>query len=148
MSGFLPNPKLETSMMALSFDVSVLVFRIPYGLGSAVSTRVSNELGAGQPRAARLAVRIAIFLAAAQGLLLCLTIVSMRNFWGYLYTNEVEVVKYIASVMPVLVISNFMDGIQAVLSGIARGCGWKKLGAFVNLGAYYFIGLAFFPQSS
>ncbi|PSR89467.1 Protein DETOXIFICATION like, partial [Actinidia chinensis var. chinensis] len=141
MSGLLPNSKLETSMMAISFDTSALVFRIPYGFGSVVSTRVSNELGAGQPRVARLAVKIALFLATAQGVLLSLILVSVRNKWGYLYTSEDEVVKYMASVMPVLVISNFMDGIQAVLSGTARGCGWQKIGAFVNLGAYYLIGL-------
>ncbi|XP_052182903.1 protein DETOXIFICATION 16-like isoform X2 [Diospyros lotus] len=147
MSGFLPNPKLETSMMAISFDTSSLVFRIPYGLGSAVSTRVSNELGAGKPRVARLAAQIAISLAAAQGLVVSLTMFSVRNAWGYMYTNEEEVVKYMASVMPVLVISTFMDGIQAALSdfraakGIARGCGWQKMAAFVNLGAYYLVGL-------
>ncbi|GFZ17393.1 MATE efflux family protein [Actinidia rufa] len=122
MSGLLPSSKLETSMMA-------------------ISTRVSNELGAGQPRVARLAVKIALFLAIAQGVLLSLILVSVRNKWGYLYTSEDKVVKYMASVMPVLVISNFMDGIQAVLSGTARGCGWQKIGAFVNLGAYYLIGL-------
>ncbi|PSR96719.1 Protein DETOXIFICATION like [Actinidia chinensis var. chinensis] len=43
--------------------------------------------------------------------------------------------------MPVLAVSNFMDGIQGVLSGAARGCGWQKIGAYVNLGAYYLVGL-------
>ncbi|XP_059659112.1 protein DETOXIFICATION 16-like [Cornus florida] len=141
MSGFLPNPKLETSMMSVSLNTISLVFRIPFGFGSAVSTRVSNELGAGQPRAARLAARVVIFLAVAEGFLVSLVSVSVRGVWGYLYTNEKEVVKYLACIMPVLAISNFMDGIQAVLSGIARGCGWQKIGAFVNLGAYYFVGL-------
>lgn len=27
--------------------------------------------------------------------------------------------------------------------GIARGCGWQKLGAFVNLGSYYLAGVPF-----
>ncbi|KAF2311462.1 hypothetical protein GH714_023254 [Hevea brasiliensis] len=101
MSGLLPNPKLELSMMSI---------RIPFGLGSAVSPRVSNELGAGRPYAAHLAVQI-------------------------------EVVRYLAFVAPVLALSNFMDGIQTVLSGTARGCGWQKIGACVNLGAYYLVGL-------
>jgi Na+-driven multidrug efflux pump len=26
-------------------------------------------------------------------------------------------------------------------SGIAAGCGWQKIGAFVNLGAYYLMGI-------
>ncbi|KAH0762490.1 hypothetical protein KY290_018563 [Solanum tuberosum] len=122
MSGLLPNPKLETSMMA-------------------ISTRVSNELGAGRPKAAMLAARIVLLLAVLQGLLLSGIAVAARNVWGYIYTNEDEVVKYLSTIMPVLALSNFMDGIQGVLSGTARGCGWQKLGALVNLGAYYLVGL-------
>ncbi|KAJ4850883.1 hypothetical protein Tsubulata_007128 [Turnera subulata] len=90
MSAFLPNPKLETSMMSISCG------------GCAV---------------------------------------AVRNVWGYVYTNDKELVKYLASVMPILALSNFMDGIQGVLSGCARGCGWQKTGAFISLGAYYFVGL-------
>jgi len=29
------------------------------------------------------------------------------------------------------------------IKGIVRGCGWQKLGAFVNLGSYYLVGLPF-----
>ncbi|KAA8542218.1 hypothetical protein F0562_023370 [Nyssa sinensis] len=141
MSGLLPNPKLETSMMSISLSTSCVVFRIPFGFGSAVSTRFSNELGAGQPRAAQLAAQVVIFLAVTGGLLVSLISVAVRGIWGYLYTNEEEVVKYMASIMPVLATSNFIDGIQAVLSGTARGCGWQKIGVFVNLGAYYLVGL-------
>jgi Na+-driven multidrug efflux pump len=25
--------------------------------------------------------------------------------------------------------------------GVARGCGWQKIGAFVNLGAFYGVGI-------
>ncbi|KAA8542245.1 hypothetical protein F0562_023619 [Nyssa sinensis] len=141
MAGLLPNPKLETSMMSISLNTSSVIFGIPFGFGSAVSTRVSNELGAGQPRAAQLAAQVVIFLAVTEGLLVSLISVAVRGIWGYLYTNEEEVVKYMASIMPVLAASNFMDGIQAVLSGTARGCGWQKIGVFVNLGAYYLVGL-------
>ncbi|KAJ0536554.1 putative multi antimicrobial extrusion protein [Helianthus annuus] len=141
MSGLLPNPKLETSMMSVSLTTSSVIFRIPYGFGSAVSTRVSNELGAGKPRAARLAARVMMFLAVTEGVLVSLFLISVRHIWGYLFTNEEEVVSYMSKVMPVLALSNFMDGIQGVLSGTARGCGWQKIGAAVNLGAYYIIGL-------
>lgn len=27
------------------------------------------------------------------------------------------------------------------LSGICRGCGWQKIGAYVNLGSYYLVGI-------
>ncbi|XP_069152178.1 protein DETOXIFICATION 16-like isoform X1 [Solanum lycopersicum] len=141
MSGLLLNPKLETSMMAISMSTSSLVFRIPSGFSSAVSTRISNELGAGRPKAAKLAARVVLLIALVEGFLLSGIAIAARNVWGYIYTNEEEVVKYLAAVMPVLALSNFMDGIQGVLSGTARGCGWQKLGALVNLVAYYVVGL-------
>lgn len=37
--------------------------------------------------------------------------------WTKLYTDEAEVVSYMSVVMPVLAVSNVMDGIQGVLSG-------------------------------
>lgn len=82
------------------------------------STRISNELGAGRPKAAKLAARVVLLIALVEGFLLSGIAIAARNVWGYIYTNEEEVVKYLAAVMPVLALSNFMDGIQGVLSGL------------------------------
>ncbi|KAA8542244.1 hypothetical protein F0562_023620 [Nyssa sinensis] len=137
MSGLLPNPKPETSMMSISLSTSCVVFRIPFGFGSAVSTRVSNELGAGQPRAARLAAQVVIFLAVTGRLLVSLISVAVRGIWGYLYTNEEEVVKFMASIMPVLATYNFIDGIQAVLSGPMDGNHKWEWSASIIAFSYY-----------
>ncbi|KAL5972450.1 hypothetical protein ACLOJK_041705 [Asimina triloba] len=55
----------------------------------------------------------------------------LLGLMGALYirpsNNEEEVVKYVARMLPVLATSNFLDGVQCLLSGIARGCGWQKL---------------------
>ncbi|AQL03479.1 Protein DETOXIFICATION 16 [Zea mays] len=114
---------------------------IPFGLSSAISTRVSNELGAGRPRAARLAVRVVVLLSVAEGLGVGLILVCVRYVWGHAYSNVEEVVTYVANMMLVIAVSNFFDGIQCVLSGVARGCGWQKIGACINLGAYYIVGI-------
>ncbi|CAN0911186.1 Protein DETOXIFICATION 15 [Linum grandiflorum] len=66
---------------------------------------------------------------------------SCHNIWGYLYSKERRLVKYVAEILVLLAFSHLLDGIQYVLSGGCRGCGWQKIGAVVNLGAYYFIGL-------
>ncbi|EXB30262.1 MATE efflux family protein 6 [Morus notabilis] len=141
LCGRLPNPELETSMLSIILNTASTVWMIPCGLGSAVSTRVSNELGAGHPKAARLAVRVAVTMAITQGVLVGLVIILIRNIWGYAYSNDIEVVKYVAIVMPILAGANFLDGLQTVLSGNARGCGWQKIGAYVNLGSYYLVGI-------
>ncbi|KAL6909818.1 hypothetical protein ACP4OV_001477 [Aristida adscensionis] len=141
LSGLLPNPKLETSVLSISLNTAAFVWMIPFGLGSAISTRVSNELGAGRPLAARLAVRVVVFLAVSEGLVMGSVMICVRYVWGHAYSDVEEVVTYTARMMMVIAVSNFFDGIQCVLSGVARGCGWQKIGACINLGAYYIVGI-------
>lgn len=114
---------------------------VPLGLGGAVSTRVSNELGAGHPRAARLATRVVVLLALAVGVSEGVVMVLVRHLWGYAYSNEEEVVRYTARMMPLIAVSIVFDGLQSVLSGVVRGCGRQKAGAYVNLAAYYVAGI-------
>ncbi|KAJ0104728.1 hypothetical protein Patl1_19720 [Pistacia atlantica] len=141
LSGLLPNPELETSVLSISLNTAGTVWMIPFGLSGAVSTRVSNELGAGNPEGARLAVRVVLVVAITVGILVGSVLLLIRNIWGYAYSNEIEVVKYVSSMMPILAVSNFLDGLQCVLSGNARGCGWQNIGAYVNLGSYYLVGI-------
>ncbi|XP_060171583.1 protein DETOXIFICATION 16-like isoform X2 [Lycium barbarum] len=103
--------------------------------------RVSNELGAGRPQAACLAASTAVFLVATEGVVVAVILISVRKLWGYCYSTEEEVVGYVAEMLVLLAGSHFLDGIQSVLSGTARGCGWQKIGAVVNLGAYYLFGI-------
>ncbi|KAE8778852.1 Protein TRANSPARENT TESTA 12 [Hordeum vulgare] len=105
------------------------------------NTRVSNKLGAGRPEAARLAVRVVMFLAILEGLIMGVVLVSVRRVWGHAYSDEEEVVTYVAKMVLVIAVSNFLDGIQSVLSGVARGCGWQKICACINLGAFYAVGI-------
>ncbi|XP_050218411.1 protein DETOXIFICATION 16-like isoform X2 [Mercurialis annua] len=141
LSGLLPNPKLETSVLSISLNTCAMTFMIPLGLSGAISTRVSNELGAGQPRAAWLSVCVAIFMIATAGIAISSTLILGRNLWGYLYSTEERVVKYVGQMLILVAASHFLDAIQCVLSGTCRGCGWQKLGAMINLGAYYLIGI-------
>jgi len=141
LSGLLPNPTLETSVLSICLNTGSLLFMIPFGLSTAISTRVSNELGAGQPQAAKLATRVVMCIAMSAGLVLASTMILLRNFWGYLYSNEPEVITYIAKMIPVLAISFFTDGLHSSLSGVLTGCGEQKVGARVNLGAFYLAGV-------
>ncbi|KAL7588493.1 hypothetical protein Lser_V15G37164 [Lactuca serriola] len=141
LSGLLPNPKLETSVLSISLNTCWMVYMISVGLGGAISTRVSNELGASRPKAARLAVCVVVVIAILEGLIVGTITILVRNVWGKLYSNDDEVIKYVAKMMPLLALSDFLDGFQCVLSGAARGCGWQNVCAIINLGAYYVVGI-------
>ncbi|CAK7344570.1 unnamed protein product [Dovyalis caffra] len=141
LSGLLPNPQLETSVLSISLNTCAMTYMIPLGLSAAISTRVSNELGAGKPRAARLAVCVATFLVCTEGISVASIMFFGRKVWGYFYTTEKVIVKYVGEMLVLVAISHFFDGIQSVFSGTARGCGWQKIGAIINLGAYYLLGI-------
>ncbi|KAA8532617.1 hypothetical protein F0562_032567 [Nyssa sinensis] len=141
LSGLLPNPKLETSVLSISLNTCWMVYMISVGLGGAISTRVSNELGAGNPEGARLALCVVVMVAISEGAIVGASTILVRHVWGKLYSNEEEVIRYVAKMMPLLALSDFLDGFQCVLSGAARGCGWQNLCAFINLGAYYVVAI-------
>ena len=82
------------------------------------SIRVSNELGAGKPKAVRLAVRVVLVMAITEGMLVGLLMILLRNIWGHVYSHEQEVVKYVAAMMPIVALSSFLDGLQGVISGL------------------------------
>ncbi|KAL9301631.1 Protein DETOXIFICATION 15 [Arabidopsis thaliana] len=135
-SGLLPNPVLETSCPRT-------VWMIPFGLSGAASTRVSNELGSGNPKGAKLAVRVVLSFSIVESILVGTVLILIRKIWGFAYSSDPEVVSHVASMLPILALGHSLDSFQTVLSGVARGCGWQKIGAFVNLGSYYLVGVPF-----
>ncbi|XP_016192986.2 protein DETOXIFICATION 16-like isoform X1 [Arachis ipaensis] len=141
LSGRLPNPKLQTSVLSICVNTASTIWMIPFGLSGAISTRVSNELGAGNPWSARLAVRVVVVAAIIEGTLVAALMIMIRNVWGHVYSNNIQVVRQVGFMLPILAASNFLDGLQGVVSGIVRGCGWQKMGAFINLGSYYVVGV-------
>ncbi|KAL3618968.1 hypothetical protein CASFOL_037196 [Castilleja foliolosa] len=141
LSGVLPNPQLETSVLSICFTVTSLHFHIPYSFAAAASTLVSNELGAGKPEAARVAICAVLVLSVSEFLLASITIYFCRGILGYAFTEENEVVSRIKDMAPFLCLSIIMDSLQSVLSGVARGSGWQHIGAYVNLGSYYLVGI-------
>ncbi|KAG6430891.1 hypothetical protein SASPL_108964 [Salvia splendens] len=120
-----------------SYEIMVIVS----GLLPNPTVRVANELGAGRPKSARLAVRMATLMVAAESVVAVMVIILGRNVWGYCFSSEVDVVSYVSDMMILIAIANMAEGVLSVLSGIARGCGWQKIGAVVNLASFYFIGI-------
>ncbi|GLJ11089.1 hypothetical protein SUGI_0142640 [Cryptomeria japonica] len=126
LSGLLPNPKLETSVLSICLNTSALAYMIPLGFGAAVSTRVSNELGAGHSNAARLAVYVVLFMIMTEAAMMGCLLFSIRNVWGYAYSNQKEVIDTVASMMPLLAATSLVDRIQTSLSGtLARNYQWR-----------------------
>ncbi|KAF8040336.1 hypothetical protein BT93_B2539 [Corymbia citriodora subsp. variegata] len=141
LSGLLPNPQLETSVLSVCLSTISTLYTIPFGVGAAGSTRVSNELGAGNAQAARVAVYAVMLIAITETSFVSTILFATRKVFGYTFSNEKEVVDYVTKMAPLVCLSVIIDSFQGVLSGVARGCGWQHVGAYVNLGAFYLCGI-------
>uniref|UniRef100_A0A803MYI2 Uncharacterized protein n=1 Tax=Chenopodium quinoa TaxID=63459 RepID=A0A803MYI2_CHEQI len=127
-------------LYSLLTTISTL-FAIPYGVSAAASTRISNELGAGNPQAARIAAYGAVAMGVANGLICSSFLFATRRVFGYCFSNEKQVIDYVTTMAPLVCVNVISDSMQVVLSGVARGCGWQRTCSYVNLAAYYLVGI-------
>lgn len=141
LSGILPNPRIETSVLSICFTITYIHYFVPYGFGATVSTRVSNELGAGNPKAAKIAVVAILVLAVTEVVIVAAVLFFFRHILGYVFSNEKDIVNHVSDLGPFMCLLMTVDCLQAVFSGVARGSGWQKIGAYVNLGAFYLVGI-------
>ncbi|VVA98371.1 unnamed protein product [Arabis nemorensis] len=139
-SGLLPNPKLETSVLSICLTTAALHYVIPAGVAAAVSTRVSNKLGAGNPQVARVSVLAGLCLWLVESAFFSTLLFTCKNIVGYAFSNSKEVVDYVEDLSPLLCLSFILDGFTAVLNGVARASGWQHIGAWNNVVSYYLVG--------
>ncbi|KAK7830817.1 protein detoxification 19 [Quercus suber] len=139
LAGLLQNSETTTSLIAMCVNTEAIAFMLSYGLSAA--TRVSNELGAGHPNRAKNAIGVSLKLSLLVGVTLVLAIAFGHNIWASFFSDSSEIIKEFASMTPLLAISIFIDSVQAVISGVARGYGWQHLAVYVNLATFYIIGL-------
>ncbi|CAA0206560.1 unnamed protein product [Arabidopsis thaliana] len=141
LSGLLPNPQLETSVLSVCLQTLSMTYSIPLAIAAAASTRISNELGAGNSRAAHIVVYAAMSLAVVDALMVGTSLLAGKNLLGQVFSSDKNSIDYVAKMAPLVSISLILDSLQGVLSGVASGCGWQHIGAYINFGAFYLWGI-------
>ncbi|KAB5516633.1 hypothetical protein DKX38_027281 [Salix brachista] len=117
LSGLLPDPKLQTSVLSICLATTTLHYYVQYGIGAAGSTRISNELGAGNPQAAQAVVQVVLIMSLVEVVTVSLILFSCRHIFGYAFSSEKRVVDYVDELAPLMCLTIIMEGLQAVLSG-------------------------------
>ncbi|KAJ4841907.1 Protein DETOXIFICATION 18 [Turnera subulata] len=95
-----------------------VAFVLISGLSAAASTRVSNELGAGNSERAKNATAASLKLSAVLGLSLVMALAFGHSIWAGLFSNSTIITQEFASLVPLLAISILVDSVQVVLSGL------------------------------
>ncbi|KAG4967595.1 hypothetical protein JHK87_033246 [Glycine soja] len=141
LAGLLPHPELALDSLSICTTVSGWVFMISVGFNAAASVRVSNELGARNPKSASFSVVVVTLISFIISVIVALVVLAIRDVISYAFTDGEEVAAAVSDLCPLLALSIILNGIQPVLSGVAVGCGWQTFVAYVNVGCYYGIGI-------
>ncbi|KAB2086493.1 hypothetical protein ES319_A04G035900v1 [Gossypium barbadense] len=141
LAGLMPNSEVTTSLIAMCVNTESIAYMITYGLSAAASTRVSNELGAENPRKAKTAMAVSLKLSILLALIVVVALAFGHNIWAAFFTNTASIINQFASITPFLLISISIDSFQGILSGVARGSGWQVLAVWANLVTFYLIGM-------
>ncbi|CAM0906353.1 unnamed protein product [Alopecurus aequalis] len=141
IAGLLKDPELALASLSVCMTISGWVFMIAVGFNAAASVRVSNELGAGNPKSAAFSVVVVTVLSLFLSLIIAAVILLCRDYISYIYTGGDDVAAAVSKLTPLLAITLVLNGIQPVLSGVAVGCGWQAFVAYVNVGCYYVVGI-------
>ncbi|XP_077214915.1 protein DETOXIFICATION 33-like [Tasmannia lanceolata] len=141
LAGRLTNPVIAVDAISICMNLYGWEIMIAIGFNAAISVRVSNELGAGNPQTAKFAVIVVSLTSIALGLVCMVIILTTRNEFPFLFTSSSVVAKEVTKLSGLLAFTMVLNGLQPVLSGVAIGAGWQALVAYINVGCYYIVGL-------
>ena len=81
------------------------------------SVRVSNELGRGNAKAAKFAIKYILSTSICIGLVFWILCLVFGHDIGYLFTSNEEVAETVSSLSVLLAFSILLNSVQPVLSG-------------------------------
>ncbi|CAM9737971.1 unnamed protein product, partial [Phaeothamnion confervicola] len=128
----------HTSMLNI---VTFSFISLPFGLAIAVSIRVGNLLGSGQPLRARLAGRLSICVGTAFMAVSAIIIVVCRQYLGAIFVDDQDVMALVAKIAPIAAAFEICDGLQGTAAGVLRGLGKQHLLVVINIIGLWLIGM-------
>lgn len=125
----------------IAINFSAMSFMVPFGLSTAITTRVGNAAGKQNMQEARLRGIIGIALAVGFMSGTAVLMVAVPELITSIYTDNAAVQKVAVSLLYMAAIFQISDGLQVSGYGALRGLKDTKIPMMVNLIAYWVIGL-------
>jgi MATE family multidrug resistance protein len=126
---------------AIALNLASMSFMVPLGFSIGTSTHVGQLIGRGERERAQHAAHTAFQLLALYAIGAGGLFVLAREFLPGLYSRDPNIVRAVASVLPIAGAFQLFDGLQAAGSGILRGMGRPQVTAVFNLVGYFAIGI-------
>ena len=125
----------------IAMNLGGVAFMVPMAYGMAGTIRVGYNVGARDLAGARRTAMIEMVCALALAGTTAVLIMTFREFFASLYTNDLEVLGLAVSLMLFVALFQFFDGMQAVTIGVLRGYKDTRMPMFMTFFGYWGVGL-------
>lgn len=133
---------LPSAAHLVAINFAALLFMIPLGLSSAITVRVGNAIGRGDPSAARYAGLIGIGVVLATQVFNMTVMVLFPGLIVAIYTSDAAVTAIAVELLFFAAIFQMPDGIQICAAGALRGLKDTRVPMLFNFVAYWAIGMS------
>lgn len=121
--------------------IASLAYQVPFSISVSSSTRVANFIGASLYQSCIITCTVSLSLSFACSSLNMFIISGFRTQIAKMFSTEPEVVDLVRSTLPILAFMQIFDAFNASTAGCLRGQGRQKIGGFINMFAFYIIGI-------
>ncbi|KAG0698195.1 MATE efflux family protein [Suillus ampliporus] len=132
---------LSLAAQSVIMTTDQIISTLPFGFGVVASNRIGNLIGARTAIGARNAAHAIALVSVIVGFAVMIVMLAARNRFGYLFSDDEDVVRLVSKVMPLVASFQIADGLANSCGGVLRGQGRQHLGAMFNLVAYYILAL-------
>ncbi|KAJ8767207.1 hypothetical protein K2173_013604 [Erythroxylum novogranatense] len=141
MTGWLKNPQIAVDAISICMNFQMWTLMISLGFNAAISVRVSNELGAGNPKAARFSTIVTTVTSLILGVIFTIVLLATKNEFPKLFTGKQVIMDeasklgyFLAAVILInrsnlcsMVTNNYISTHR-----VAVGAGWQFSVALIN----------------
>ena len=125
----------------IALNLASLTFMVPLGLSIAISVRVAQFIGAGEPYRARRTGQTGALLCGGLMLLAALAFWLLPQVFVGWYTTDAEVLRLGCQLLVLAALFQFFDGLQVAATGALRGLKQTRGTMVINTIAYWGLGL-------
>ncbi|KAK8656015.1 hypothetical protein V6N13_108576 [Hibiscus sabdariffa] len=141
LCGLLLNPRATVASMGILIQTTALIYIFPSSLSFSVSTRVGNQLGANQPKKAKLAAFVGLYCGFMLGFAALVFAVMVGDVWATMFTDDRDIIALTSAVLPIIGLCELGNCPQTTGCGVLRGTARPKQGANINLCCFYLVGM-------
>ena len=125
----------------VSIMLAAFAFMVPMGTSFAITTRVGQSMGRGEPRAAALAGWVGIGIGTLFMFLTASIFTLIPEKLATVFTDDPPVVAYATGLLALAGAFQISDGIQVLAIGALRGMKDTARPMIINLVSYWLIGI-------